>query len=55
MDIVGINEEDVAKAIRRGSKTKQTEGFLTCYTYYCVAYIQIGFDDYKIKTVYLTT
>ncbi len=50
---LGIDIENVKKAISEGSKTKQTEGFLACYAYYCVAYKIIGKEAYKIKTVYL--
>ena len=53
MIAMGISIEDVKKAISRGSKTRQTDGFLSCYTYYCVAYKIIGDNIYKIKTVYL--
>ena len=49
----GISIEDLKKAITQGSKTKQTDGFLACYIYYCVAYKIIGEKIYKIKTVYL--
>ncbi len=50
---LGISIEEVKKAINQGSKTKQTGGFLACYTYYCVAYKIIWDKTYKIKTVYL--
>ena len=50
---LGISIGDIKKAIDRGSKTKQTDGFLVCYQYYCVAYKIIGEKVYKIKTVYL--
>ena len=50
---LGISIEEVKKAINQGSKTKQTDGFLACYTYYCVAYKIIWDKIYKIKTVYL--
>ena len=53
MIILGISLEDIKKAINQGSKTKQTEGLLACYTYYCVAYKIVGDKTYKIKTVYL--
>ncbi|MFA4887893.1 MAG: hypothetical protein WC595_06805 [Candidatus Nanoarchaeia archaeon] len=53
MKVCGIGDEDIENAIRYGSKTKQTQGFLTCYTYYCVAYKIIGENTYKIKTIYL--
>ena len=50
---LGISIEDVKKAIIQGSKTKQTEGILACYGFYCVAYKILGEKFYKIKTVYL--
>ena len=50
---LGISIEDVKKAIAIGSKTKQTDGLLACYAYYCVAYKIIAPKKYKIKTVYL--
>jgi len=53
MIALGIDIENVKKAIGQGSKIKQTDGFLACYTYYCVAYRIIGENLYKIKTVYL--
>ena len=53
MIALGISVEDVKTAIIRGSKTKQTDGLLGCYAYYCVAYKIISDKIYKIKTVYL--
>ena len=53
MEVCGLTELDIEKAIRYGCITKQTEGFLTCYTYYCVAYKVISENNYKIKTIYL--
>jgi hypothetical protein len=53
MIALGISIDDVKKAILRGSKTRQTEGFLACYTYYCVAYRVLGEKVYKVKTVYI--
>ena len=53
MIALGISIEEAKKAIKHGSKTKQTDGFLACYTYYCVAYKIIGNKIYKIKTVYI--
>ena len=50
---LGISLEQVKKAIDHGSKTQQTDGLLSCYTYYCVAYKRVGEKIYKIKTVYL--
>ncbi len=53
MIYLGIDIKDVKKAIAQGSKTRQTDGYLACYAYYCVAYKIIGEKVYKIKTVYL--
>ncbi len=53
MVALGIEIDDVKKAIKYGSKFKQTDGLLACYTYYCVAYKLIGDKFYKIKTVYI--
>lgn len=47
----GIDEEQIKTAIKRGAKTKQTEGYLSVYTYFGVAYKKIGENAYKIKTV----
>ena len=51
MHIEGIDKEQVITAIRRGAKTRQTDGFLIVYTYIRVAYKIIGKDTYLIKTV----
>ena len=48
-----INLEDIKKAIIQCSKERQTEGFLSCYAYYCIAYKVIEEKVYKIKTIYL--
>ena len=48
---LGISEEDVKKAISRGSKFKQTDGYLAIYTYLKVAYKKLDENLYKIKTV----
>ena len=53
MNNLGISEMDIEKAILRGTKMKQTEGFLACYTYYCVAYKVIKDKVYKVKTVFI--
>ena len=49
----GITEDMIKEAIKKGSKFKQTDGFLAVYKYYSVAYKTIGKDIYKIKTVYI--
>ena len=48
----GIDEDMVKEAIKKGSKFKQTEGLLTVYKYYSIAYKIIKKDTFKIKTVY---
>lgn len=48
----GITKKQVEMALQRGSKFKQTEGFLTKYTYFSVAYKIVG-DKYVVKTVYV--
>lgn len=46
----GITREQIRIAIHRGSKIKQTDGFLARYLYYSVAY-KIRGNKYIIKTV----
>lgn len=46
----GIDEEQIKTVIKRGAKTKQTDGFLSVYTYIKIAY-KIKGDKYIIKTV----
>jgi len=48
---LGISKEDIKKAILRGSKFKQTDGYLAIYTYLKVAYKKLDENLYKIKTV----
>ena len=45
-----ITKEHIKEAIKKGAKTKQTDGFLTKYGYIKVAYTIIN-DKYIIKTV----
>ena len=52
MDALGITKNQIRLAIKRGSKYKQTDGFLAKYSYYSVAY-KIRGDKYIIKTVYI--
>ncbi len=49
----GIEEEQIKVAIQRGSKTKQTEGYLVMYTYLAIAYKILPDGRYKIKTVFI--
>lgn len=53
MYALGVNEYDLARAISQGERYTQTDGFLACYTYLCVAYKIINGNIYKIKTVYV--
>lgn len=52
MDIEGIDEEQIKRAIKMGSITRQTDGYLASYTYIKVAYKRRG-DVYRIKTVFV--
>ena len=45
-----ITKEHIKEAIKKGAKTKQTDGFLSRYGYIKVAYTIIN-DKYIIKTV----
>ena len=47
----GIDEDQIIRAIKMGAKTRQTEGYVSRYTYIRVAYKKIGKEIYKIKTV----
>lgn len=48
----GISSKQVVEAISRGPTFKQTDGLLTVYSYFSVAYKKLG-EKYKIKTVFL--
>jgi hypothetical protein len=52
MDIGGIDEEQIKRAIKMGSISRQTNGYLAAYTYINVAYKKRG-DVYRIKTVFV--
>jgi len=52
---LGISKEQIKLVIQRGSKSKQTDGYLASFTYVKVAYKKINKDTYKIKTVYIST
>ena len=52
MDIEGIGEEQIKRAIKTGSITRQTDSYLASYTYFKVAYKRRG-DIYRIKTVFV--
>lgn len=46
----GIDEDQIRRVIKRGSKIKQTDGFKSVYTYLSVSY-KIRGNKYIIKTV----
>ena len=50
---LGISKREVMEAIAKGSKFKQTDGFLASYKYLRVAYKKLGNNIFKIKTVYV--
>ncbi len=50
---LGLTKEQVREAIIKGSKFRQTDGFLASYRYVRVAYKKIGNNAYKVKTVYV--
>ena len=52
MDIEGIDEDQIRRAIKMGSISRQTDGYLASYTYIKVAYKRKG-DIYRIKTVFV--
>lgn len=47
----GITVGMIKEAIKRGSITRQTNGYLATYAYFEVAYKIITKDVYKVKTV----
>jgi len=47
----GIDEEQIKRVIKYGSKIKQTDGYKAVYTYISVAYKILTDGRYKIKTV----
>ncbi len=51
MHIEGISKEEIRKCIKRGAKSRKTDGLLAVYSYIRVAYKIIGKDTYVIKTV----
>lgn len=46
----GITKEQVRRALERGAKFKQSDGLLSKYTYFSVAYKKVG-SRYIIKTI----
>jgi len=51
--LLGITKEQIKNVIIRGSKFKQTDGYLVVYNYINVACKKLGQDTYYIKTVYV--
>ncbi|HLC65064.1 MAG TPA: DUF4258 domain-containing protein [Candidatus Nanoarchaeia archaeon] len=52
MNTEGISLAQITEALERGSKFRQTDGFLSVYGYFSVAYKMAG-EKYLIKTVFL--
>ena len=52
MVVEGISVQQICRALERGSKFRQTEGYLCVYGYFSVVYKFIG-KHYKIKTVFV--
>jgi hypothetical protein len=52
MIVEGITARQICEAIERGNRFTQTEGYLSVYTYFSVAWKKIN-NKYKIKTVFL--
>ena len=52
MHVEGISVQQVLDALDRGSKYQQTDGVLTRYSFYSVAYKKMG-STYLIKTVFV--
>ena len=53
MVLLGITKEQIKNVIIRGSKFKQTDGYLAVYTYINVACKKLRQDTYYIKTIYV--
>ena len=51
MELRDIDESQIETAIKRGSKTRQTDGWLSVYCCIAVAYKITRRNEYKIKTV----
>ncbi len=52
MDIEGIDEDQIKRAINYGAISRQGEDYLATYTYIKVAFKKRG-DMYRIKTVFV--
>jgi len=53
MALLGITKQQIKDVITKGSKFKQTDGYLSIYTYLKVAYKELKPDVYYIKTVFI--
>jgi len=51
--LLGIRKQQIKDAIMKGSKFKQTDGYLAIYTYLKVAYKEVKQETYYIKTVFI--
>jgi len=47
----GISDEMIKLTIKRGSRVRQTDGYLSSYSYVSVAWKKISDDIYFVKTV----
>ena len=52
MDVEGIDEGQIRRAIMHGSLSRQTNGYLATYTYIKVAFKRKG-EVYRIKIVFV--
>lgn len=52
MDSEGISLEQIKRAIKMGSISRQTDGYLATYMYLKIAFKRKG-DIYRIKTVFI--
>ena len=52
MLVEGLTIKQICRALERGSKFRQTEGHLTVYGYFSVAYKMVS-GKYRIKTVFI--
>ncbi len=52
MVVEGISWKQICDALEKGARFTQTDGYLSVYGYFSVAWKKEG-DRYKIKTVYL--
>jgi len=53
MALLGIHEEQLIECIQKGAKTRQTDGWLSSFTYIKVAYKFKPDGTCKVKTVFI--